>query len=57
MSNYEIYQDNKDQWRWRLRADNGEIVAASEAYTREEDALRGAADAKRVSDEADVGDE
>jgi uncharacterized protein YegP (UPF0339 family) len=57
MSNYEVYQDNKDQWRWRLRADNGEIVAASEAYTREEDALRGAADAKRVSDEADVGDE
>jgi uncharacterized protein YegP (UPF0339 family) len=52
MSNYEIYQDNKDQWRWRLRANNGEIVAASEAYTREEDALR--ADAKRVSDEADV---
>jgi hypothetical protein len=28
-------------WRWRVRAGNGEIVASGEGYTREEDALRG----------------
>jgi uncharacterized protein YegP (UPF0339 family) len=29
------------EWRWRLRAANGEVVASGEGFTREFDALRG----------------
>lgn len=32
-------------WRWRLRAANGEIVAQSEGYTTQASAERGAGDA------------
>jgi hypothetical protein len=28
-------------WRWRVKAGNGEIVASGEGYTRREDAERG----------------
>lgn len=56
MSNYETFEDEAGQWRWRLKADNGEVVAQSEAYTREEDAERGAEDAKKVSEEAGNGE-
>ncbi|HEY8562826.1 MAG TPA: DUF1508 domain-containing protein [Pyrinomonadaceae bacterium] len=26
---FEIYQDEKGEWRWRLRAANGETIATS----------------------------
>lgn len=30
---YEIYQDKRDEWRWRLKHANGNILAiASEGY-------------------------
>ncbi len=32
MVKFEIYQDIARQYRWRLKAGNGEIVAISEAY-------------------------
>jgi len=33
MSKFEVYRDASGQYRWRLKAGNGEIVAISEAYT------------------------
>lgn len=30
---FEIYKDASDQYRFRLRAANNEIIAVSEAYT------------------------
>jgi uncharacterized protein YegP (UPF0339 family) len=24
---FEVYEDNKGEWRWRLFADNGQIIA------------------------------
>lgn len=34
---FEIYQDNKDEWRWSFIANNGETLAvSSEGYTRRE---------------------
>ena len=38
---FEVFPDSEGKHRWRLRATNGEIVAQSEAYTRQEDAERG----------------
>lgn len=29
---FEIYKDAAKKFRWRLRAENGEIIAVSEAY-------------------------
>jgi uncharacterized protein YegP (UPF0339 family) len=36
---YELYRAT-DGWRWRLRAANGEIVAAGEAYRNRGDCCR-----------------
>ena len=34
----ETYQDKRKQWRWRLKADNGKIIAASsEGYNNQHD--------------------
>lgn len=32
MARYEIYRDTAGQWRWRLVAGNGRIVASGEGY-------------------------
>lgn len=32
MPKFEIYRDSAGKFRWRLKAPNGEIIAASEAY-------------------------
>ena len=38
---FDFYEDKAGQWRWRLVADNGRIVAdGSEGYTREADVKR-----------------
>jgi uncharacterized protein len=39
---FELYRDAVGQWRWRLRARNGEIVAESgEGYVRRADCEHG----------------
>ena len=50
---YEVFKSG-DGYRWRLRADNGEIVAQSESYTRQADAKRGAEDAQYAAIDAEV---
>ena len=51
----EVYQDALGEWRWRLQAANGEIVAGSgEGYTRKSDALRAAKLLKRETWQARI---
>jgi uncharacterized protein len=51
----EVYRSpQNDQWYFRITARNGEIVAQSEGYTRKEDAIRGAKDARRAARFASV---
>jgi len=38
---YEIYLDKAGEYRFRLKASNGEIIAASEGYTRKESCKNG----------------
>jgi len=39
---FETYQDDVGEWRWRLRAVNGEIIAtSSEGYTTEQAMMDG----------------
>lgn len=39
---FELYRDHAGEWRWRLRASNGNVVADSaEGYARREDCEHG----------------
>jgi len=38
---FEVFKDRKKQWRFRLRARNGKIIAASEAYASKRNAVIG----------------
>ena len=51
---FEVFEDKAGQWRWRLRAANGEPMAASEAYTRKADAERGVKDVSAAVREASI---
>lgn len=43
MRRLEMYQDVQGDWRWRLRANNGKILADSgEGYVEYRDAIHGA---------------
>ncbi|MDT3436499.1 amphi-Trp domain-containing protein [Haloarcula sp. 1CSR25-25] len=42
LARFEVYQARDDEWRWRLRHRNGNIIATSgEGYTRKHNALKG----------------
>ena len=41
MGKFEIFKDDKGEYRFRLKASNGEIIAQSEGYTRKENAEKG----------------
>jgi len=52
---YEIYKDTRGEWRWRLKASNGQIIATSgEGYHNRSDCehgidlVKGSADAPVV---------
>jgi len=49
---YRSYKDSKGEWRWRLKAANGRILADSgEGYSSEQECLK---DIKRVRSSADT---
>lgn len=37
---FEIYKDRKKQWRFRLKAANGKIIAVGESYTRKQNMMQ-----------------
>jgi len=49
MTKFVIYRDISGQYRWRLVAGNGEIVASSEAYTTHYSAKRSAERVKALA--------
>lgn len=56
---FEVYEDDKGEWRWRLKAGNHEIVASSEGYTEKAGAIRAVGSMKRWVESAvvDIEDE
>lgn len=44
---FEIYEDDSGQWRFRLKAGNGEVIAVSESYTSKDGALNGVDSVRR----------
>ncbi len=54
---FEIYKDKSDNYRWRLKASNGEVIAVGEAYESAAGARNGVDSVKRNAAEAPVDDQ
>jgi uncharacterized protein YegP (UPF0339 family) len=55
-SKFEVYADKSGQFRFRLKAGNGEVVANSEPYVSRSNAHQGAAAVQRAADGAEIVD-
>ncbi|MDH5689678.1 MAG: YegP family protein [Candidatus Bathyarchaeota archaeon] len=53
---FEIYKDAAGEYRFRLRAPNGEIIAASEGYTQKSSCKNGIASVKENAPSAIIQD-
>lgn len=51
---FELYQDKSGAFRFRLKARNGEIIAASESYTAKAGCLGGIESVKKNASEAEI---
>ena len=51
---FEVYKDKSDQYRFRLKASNGQTIAVGEAYTTKAACLNGIASIKKNAPDADV---
>jgi uncharacterized protein YegP (UPF0339 family) len=49
---FELYQDKAGKYRFRLKASNGQVVAASQAYESKASALNGIESVKNSSVDA-----
>jgi uncharacterized protein YegP (UPF0339 family) len=53
---FEIYKDASGRFRWRLKAPNGEIIAASEAYESKDGCKNGINSVKTNAPKAEIVD-
>jgi uncharacterized protein len=53
---FEIYKDAKGEYRFRLKAGNGEVVAVGEGYATKSGAINGTEAVQRAADGAEVVD-
>lgn len=53
---FEVYSDKAGKTRFRLKAGNGEIIAASEAYESKSSALKGIESVRKNAADAEVVD-
>jgi uncharacterized protein YegP (UPF0339 family) len=51
---FEIFTDHQGQYRFRLKAGNGEVVATGEPYTTKAAAIKGAEAVQRAAAEATI---
>ena len=51
---FEVYQDKAGEYRFRLKAKNGEIIATSEGYKTKTSCLNGIASVKKNAPEAEI---
>jgi len=53
---FEVYKDKKGEYRFRLKAGNGEIIATGEAYSSKDACLKGIDSVRRNAPDADIVD-
>lgn len=51
---YEVYQDKAGEYRFRLKARNGEIIATGEGYKKKASCLNGIDSIKRNAPDAEI---
>ncbi|MDR6867226.1 uncharacterized protein YegP (UPF0339 family) [Microbacterium resistens] len=51
---FELYQDKSDDYRFRLKAGNGEIIATGQGYSSKASALNGIESVRRNAVDAEV---
>ena len=56
MPKFEIFKDAAGKFRWRLKAPNGEIIAASEAYESKDGCKNGIDSVKTNAPKAEIAD-
>lgn len=54
---FELYKDNAGEYRFRLKARNGEIIASSEGYTAKSNCLNGIESVRKNAAEASIEEE
>jgi uncharacterized protein YegP (UPF0339 family) len=53
---FEVYQDAKKEFRFRLKAGNGEIIAMSEGYKTKDACIKGIESVKKNAPVAEVSE-
>lgn len=53
---FEIYEDARGEFRFRLKAGNGEVVATGEGYASKDGAIKGTAAVQRAAEGASIKD-
>ena len=56
MAKFEVYKDNAGEFRFRLKASNGQIIATGEGYKSKAGVLNGIASIKRNAADAAIVD-
>ena len=51
---FEIYKDKKEEFRFRLKATNGQVIATSEGYTKMASCVNGVESVKKNAPDAEV---
>ena len=54
---FEVYQDRKKQYRFRLKAGNGQVIATGEAYTTKKACLNGIESIRKNAPDAKLDDQ
>ena len=54
---FEVFKDGRGEYRCRLKAPNGQIIASSEGYKSKDSALNGVASVKKNAADAIVDDQ
>ena len=57
MGKFEIYKDSQGEFRWRLRAANGEVIASGEGYTSKAGCLNGIESVRENAPIAEIEDQ
>jgi uncharacterized protein YegP (UPF0339 family) len=57
MAKFEIYKDKKGEFRWKLLADNNQVIASGEGYTSKAGCKNGIESVKKNAPKAEVVDQ
>ena len=57
MAKFEIYKDKKGEFRWRLRADNNQVIASGEGYTSKAGCKNGIESVRKNAPKAKIEDQ